>query len=885
MIYEWITFAEAQMIIRETRVMEKRNIYSHRPVIKMTLDLTHYTPIHTGMLKKFPDKLESLLPGLKKHGCSRGKPGGFSERLREGTYLGHVIEHVALELQCLAGNNVNYGTTRGSDVENIYYVVFEYEVSEVGKKAAECAVNLARDVLKDGEVDVPSIVSNLKNIKDKCAPGPSTAAIIAGCQKRGIPTLLLNEPSFWQMGYGSKQQRIEATITGKTSCVGVDLACDKNLTNKFLGESGIPVPRGEIVYSPDEAVSLWQNIKAPVVVKPNFGNQGKALFLNLDSEAQVRAAFTLALQFGPEVLVEKYIPGKQYRLLVIDGKVVAATERIPVVVTGDGKSTIKELVAQVNEHPLRGENHEAVLTKIKIDTSAIFSLSKQGYTPEDIPTKGETVMVRENANLSSGATAVDVTLKVHPYNKEIAQNAAEIVGLDVAGIDIVTDDISKPMINGAVIEVNASPGLRMHLYPGEGEPQPVGDYLVDYLFPQESDGRIPIVSITGTNGKTTTTRLISHILSHEGHKVGMTTTDGIFAGDKMILSGDTTGPESARLILKNPHVTAAVLETARGGIIRQGLGYDLADVAVVTNISEDHLGQNEVHSLEDLAHVKSLVAEAVCDQGTVVLNADDPHVVKMKSKVKGKVIFFSTADSIVLRRHLGIGGTGVFVKNGWITVATGIETTKIIKVTDIPCTMGGKLMHNVQNVLAAVAVGLAFDVSVPILTKALINFTSDKNPGRNELYTIDDTGVLVDYGHNKASYVSMLNFAQQLKPRRIIGVIGVPGDRRDLDIIQVGEIAGKGFEQIYIKEDEDLRGRKPGEVAELLKKGAIFGGMKENQIVTFLSETEAVEAALEGLEQGDLLIIFYEKHASVHNIVEHFKEKALCDNTTLVQAE
>ncbi|MGB9804172.1 cyanophycin synthetase, partial [Desulfofundulus sp.] len=567
----------------------------------------------------------------------------------------------------------------------------------------------------------------------------------------------------------------------------------------------------------------------------------------------------------------------QYRLLVVNGRMVAASLRLPPRVVGDGRRTVRELVEEVNRDPQRGEGHGRPLSRIPLDAVAVACLARQGFTPRDVPGEGQVVYLRDSANLSTGGTAVDVTEQVHPSNARLAVRVARLTGLDVAGIDVVAEDIGRPLEEqgGAVIEVNAAPGLRMHTHPVEGESREVGAAIVDHLFPPGTPSRIPVVAVTGTNGKTTTTRMIGAILARAGLVVGMTTSDGIYIGGERVLAGDTTGPVSARLVLAEPEVDVAVLETARGGILRAGLGYEGSDVGVVTNISGDHLGQDGVETLEDLADVKSLVVETVRKNGFAVLNADDPHVLAMAGRVRGEIIYFSLVpDNITVRRHLGAGGTAVFVKNGMLVAARGQQVRRLLSVRRLPASLGGLARHNIQNALAAAAACLGLGIALEHIRAGLESFhcNLEQNPGRLNILDVQGIRVVIDYAHNAAGYLSMVNVLRHFKGR-LIGVIGVPGDRLDEQIKEVGRIAGRGFSALVIKEDADLRGRRPGEVAAILQEGAVDAGMHPERIRVILPEGEAVLRALLTAEPGDTVAIFYEKLDTVVKAVELFRAR------------
>ncbi|MFZ5641459.1 MAG: cyanophycin synthetase [Bacillota bacterium] len=863
------------MQILEIRPYEGINIYCFRPVIKMKLALGEMAGVLTDELGDFNHRLISSLPSLRDHHCSLGKPGGFVERLIEGTMLGHVVEHVALELQHLAGMDVIYGKTHRAEEPGTYYIIFEYVSKEGAICAARSAVQITGQLLAGGRPDIDEAVRAIRETAVKTDLGPSTKVIAMEALKKGIPVMRLGEGSILQLGYGKHQKKVAATITENTRCIGVDIAGDKVLTKQLLAESGIPVPTGGVARTEQEALNIAREIGAAVVVKPFDGNQGKGVALNLKTAGEIGRAFAVSQQYGDRVIVEKYILGRHYRLLVVGDRMVAAAERIPAFVVGDGKHSIEELVEIVNSDPLRGDGHEKPLTRIRIDQVVLMVLARQHRNLGDVPAPDEIVYLRDNANLSTGGIAVDVTDRVHPDNAEMCMRAVKLIGLDVAGVDLVARDIGKPVRadEGAVIEINAAPGIRMHHYPSKGKPRNVARAIVEKLFPSGAPSRIPIISVTGTNGKTTTTRIIGHILKGAGMNVGMTTTDGIYLRGKMILPGDTTGPASARVVLRDASVDVAVLETARGGLIRAGLGYDYSDVGVITNISPDHLGIDGIETLEDLAKVKSLVGEAVHRDGFTVLNADDRHVAGLVSRMRSRIILFSAAgDNIMVRRHLGAGGTAVFVKNKTVVTACGNKLSKILPVKSIPCTLQGAARHNVENVLAAVAACWALGVSPDIIRDGLLGFSADlsHNPGRMNVWDAGGVRVVVDYGHNPAGYRSVLNTVQKFRHKRLIGVIGVPGDRLDEHILEVGRIAGAGFDRIFIKEDADLRGRAPGETAGLLKQGALASGIQEGQIKVIPSEPEAVREAVGEAVAGDVVVVFYEKIGPVTKIIDEY---------------
>lgn len=853
------------MEILKIQAIPGANVFSYRPVIRAVVDLQEWTEITSDTLGDFNSRLLQCLPTLVEHFCSRGRLGGFIERLEEGTLVGHIIEHVTIELLTLSGQNIPYGKTLClPEYPGQYEIIFNYDSKAGGIEGFKQGYKLVNEVLAGGIPEVGSRVRQIKKVILENGLGASTQAIVDAASERGIPVQRLDDDcSLLQLGYGRNQRRVQATMTDNTSCIGVDIACDKGLTNKLLYEGGIPVPRGFLTRSEDEAVEAFRRLDYPAVVKPYNGNQGKGVTLKLETDIEVRTAFRVAQVYGDQVLVEEYIEGKNFRALIVGGKMIAAAERSPAHVVGDGVSRIEELVEKVNSAPERGEDHEKVLTKIKIDPIVLMTLTLKKLTLNSVPKKGEIVYLRDSANLSTGGIAEDVTATVHPDNVQLVEYAAQIVGLDIAGVDLVLEDIKVSFReqDGAIIEVNAAPGIRMHHSPTVGKSIDVGKAIVKQVMPA-GNGRIPIISITGTNGKTTTTRMIGKILSDRTLNVGMTTTDGIYVGGKLLIKGDTTGPESARIVLRHPEVQVAVLETARGGILRSGLAYDYADVAVITNVTNDHIGQYGIENLEDIAHVKSLVAEVVRPHSYVVLNADDPLVVPIARKTKGKVIFFSTEkDNLTIRKHLALGGMALFVRRGIILLCQGDQSHRICSVRHLPVTWDGKALHNLQNALAAIAVGWSLGLTAEGIRTSLAEFTSDSeyNRGRLNLYQIGGVQVFIDYGHNVAGIREIAKTLRKFKARSIVGCITVPGDRPDDTIREVARVAAQGFQRLIIREDNDLRGRQPGEVAGIIMAEAISAGMDPRKISVVLPEREAFQHGLDTCNPGEIFVMFYEE--------------------------
>ncbi|MDD4504264.1 MAG: cyanophycin synthetase [Clostridiaceae bacterium] len=861
------------MNIVSSHAYQGKNIYSYKPVVKLVVDLGKYADTPTKNIESFNGTIQELLPGLKKHCCCKGYEGGFIERLQEGTYFAHVIEHIAIELQVKLGYDIKFGKTRETEKKDVYNIIYGYENEQAGLKAGKLAFEITEGILAG---ELPDVNNRLEEIRKVCIAtdfGVSTASIVKEAREKDIPIIRLGNGSILQLGYGKNQKRIEATLTENSSCVSVDIACNKELTKSILHEHGIPVPTGKVFKSEQEALEYCEKIGYPVVVKPNYGSHGKGVSLNLKNPQEVLEAYKIAKEYEDTVLVEKYVKGSYYRVLVVGDKVVAASHRISAHVTGDGASTVRELVIKENSNPMRGEGHEKPLTKINIDKVAEQYLRKKSITLNYIPKDGEIVYLRENDNLSTGGVAIDVTDEVHEQNRKVIAQAAGIIGLDVAGVDISTADISKPLTEtgGAIIEINAAPGIRMHHYPYQGTSRNVAKAIVDMLFPEESPSRVPIVSVTGTNGKTTTSRMIAHIISRMGFTVGMASTSGIYINGELIKYGDNTGPISARTILMDRRVEYAVLETARGGIVNRGLGYDLADVGIVTNITEDHLGIDDINTLEDLAYVKSLVAEAVKENGYAVLNADDQYCLSMRERIKSNIILFSlSTENEAVRNHILNGGIAIYSDGSIIFVnKAGIELP-FINVKAIPATMNGILKYNVSNSMAAIAGAIGMGIPTESIITALSTFRCDSvnNPGRFNIHDINGIKVVLDYGHNIDGYRVVIDSLKQMKTGRLIGVIGTPGDRTDSSTITIGNMCGNCFDRIYIKEDKDKRGRESGEVAALLEKGCRMGSVRPSEILIELSEEKALEKAILDAEPGDIVIVFFEEYQLLMDVVE-----------------
>jgi len=856
-----------------------RNIYSHRPVIKALIDIGNLYDTPTKSIKNFNENLVSILPGLTKHYCSLGYEGGFLKRLNEGTYIPHVLEHMVLELQYMAGYDVYYGKSREYEKPSVYYIVFEYRNEKLALECLFVAVDMMKSLLHGMRPKMEGILKHLKKVAAETDMGPSTRALFEEAKRRNIPVTCVDNSSLLKLGLGKYTRYLEASLTDKAGCIDVDIAGNKQLTKEILAREGIPVPVGEIAYTERAALTAAKTIGFPVVVKPFDLNQGKGVFTNIMDEQELLKAFNTAIGYSRAVLVEKQVKGSDYRLLVVGDRVVAASERIPPEIVGDGVHTIRELVEMENENPLRGYDHEKPLTKIKLDAMSLSVLKKAGYDESTVLSRGVRVLLRHNGNLSTGGTARDCTDEVHPYNAQLAVRAAKALGLDVAGVDITCADISEPITrnNGAVIEVNAAPGLRMHLHPTYGKARNVAGDIIEYLFPEDSCATIPIVSVTGTNGKTTVSRLVAHTLKLSGKVVGLASSSGTYIDGECICEGDNTGAVSASSLLWDKRVEALVLETARGGIIKKGLGYDLADVGVIVNVSDDHLGIDGIETLEELAKVKSLVVEAVKKDGVAVLNADDAMTPFFLKRISARPLLFSVdCRNRLVTEHIESGFEAVFLKDGNI-VRAGKGVEKIIaSIDEIPITFGGKARCNIENSLAAVAALVGLGVDHVTIRKGLTTFRADTttNPGRFNIFRIGDITVMIDYGHNPAGYRAVIDMIKSFNAASYTGVIGVPGDRKDEMIHEVGSICGKFFSKLYIKEDNDLRGRNAGEVADILYNAAIRQGMDKDAVTVIYSETKAFETALAEAKPGEFVVLFYEELEPALEILDKFiKEK------------
>lgn len=857
---------EKKMQIRSTRVYHGPNLWAFKPLVHMVVDLGDLERAPSDELDGFTDALLALMPTLWEHKCSVGTRGGLVQRLRTGTWMGHIAEHVAIELQTLAGNPVKFGKTRATDEPGVYNMVYEFVEENVGIAAGKLAVELVGTLAEGRPFDLTPHLAELATMVEDLAYGPSTQAILDEAKTRRIPIIRLNDANLVQLGYGRWQQRIQATTTSLTRMISVDIACDKNLTKALLADIGIPVPRGVVVRTLEDALAEVEDVGWPVVVKPLDVSHGRGISLDVRSPEALVKAFTRASSYTRDVIIEQLVRGRDYRVLVVDGNVVAVAERVPAHVVGNGADSVSRLVETLNADPRRGVGHEKVLTRVKIDDETMRLLDEQGLSLEAVPAEGRRVMLKATANISTGGTAIDRTDEATFENLELAQRAARAVGLDVAGIDIICDDISTPIVDsgGAVIEINAAPGFRMHVSPSEGKPRDVAGPVVDMLFPPGTPFRVPILSITGTNGKTTTSRMCAHILKMAGHKVGLTTTDGIYIDGSPVRFGDMTGPWSARMVLKDPSIDVAVLETARGGMLRSGLGFDRCDVGAVLNISDDHLGMGGIHTLDELANVKSLVVDVVLPNGWCVLNAEDARCLQMTERCDGKVALFSfDPANEAYRRHVEADGHGAALEHQTIVLNDGRKRIPVVSTVDVPATYGGTSSANIKNALAASLICHHAGVSVEDIRQGLKTFDASFHltPGRMNLVDVRSFRVLLDYAHNIAAFEEMEKFVKAVYKHRSIGVVSGPGDRKNAFLTQLGEIAGRTFDIVIVKEDDDLRGRDDGESAALVAAGvraaraAAGRETTDDDLRIVLAEEDALRQAMEMARHDDLVVM------------------------------
>lgn len=858
------------MKIVSERVFEGKNIYSHKKCVKIDLDLEGYCETPSKDIPNFNFNLLSILPELYTHRCGIDEDHGFVKRLEEGTYLAHIHEHCIIALQNMLGIDVAYGKAREIQGD-IYYIIFQYQYRETALECARLALDLINSLIAQVPIKFSERFNYIKEILREEMIGPSTKAICEYANNIGLPVMKLGNSGLYQLGYGSAGRIVEATIASSTSCVGADISCDKLLTKELLQYQHIPVSRGYKVSNLVQLLNYSNELGYPLVLKPQYGSKGKNVIVNIQDKDELVEAFNKVRENTKDIIIEQHMQGKDYRVLVVNGEVIAVAERVPPYVVGDGTSTIRDLIMKVNSSTDRGFDHEKPLTKIKIDGYLVDILKRENLNINSVLKAERKVYLRENANLSTGGTAIDCTDIICEENKDICVRAAKAIGLDICGVDICTKDISVPIYrSGVVMEVNAAPGIRMHCYPQYGKEINVAKPIVDMLY-DNNPKNIPVVSVTGTNGKTTTTRLISHVFSLMGHKVGMTSTDGIYVGDKCLDNGDDTGAESAKTILLNKEVDVAVLETARGGIIRKGLAYEVADVAIITNITEDHLGLDGVNTMEDLMLVKSLVVEAVKDDGYAIINADDFWSLEALPRIKCRKVFFSfNKNNKYIKENIEMGEIAVFIEDNNLMVVNNNRSYKVCQTNEISISFNGKLKYNIENAMAATAALVSMEVDYCLIANGLKSFKGDEqtNKGRFNQFHVNGVNVVLDYGHNLEGYRSVLSSVAQLDVNRLIGVIGVPGDRENSALDKIGEVSGSYFDKIFIKEDMDRRGRKVGEVAEVIEKGALKTITEKSDVKIILDEVEALSEALKIAEKGDLIIVFFEEFERLSNYLK-----------------
>lgn len=814
------------MKILGIQVLRGPNLWSitRKKLIQMRLDLEELEQQPTNLIPGFAERIEALLPSLYTHRCSIGEPGGLFKRIEDGTWMGHVIEHIALEIQTLAGMDTGFGRTRQTKTDGIYNVVFSYLEEKAGVYAAEASVKIAEALISGEPYDLDKDIQRLRELREQERLGPSTGSIVDEAISRKIPWIRLNKSSLVQLGYGKNQVRFRATMTERTNSIAVDIACNKEETKRLLQDAAIPVAKGVTISDPDGVRDAVRHVGFPLVFKPLDGNHGKGATINVQTIEEAVAAFEYAQKYSRRVIIERFITGYDFRILVIDHKMVAAALRVPAHITGNGTNTLQELIDIENQDPKRGYGHENVLTEITVDRDTLDLLAKKNYTLDTVVPDCEIVYLKSTANLSTGGTSIDVTDLVHPENVFTCERISRVIGLDICGIDIMAPNLTHPFSEngGVVLEVNAAPGFRMHLAPSEGLPRNVAAPVIDMLYPPGKSARIPIIAITGTNGKTTTTRLIAHIVKSNGTRVGFTTSDGVYVQNNLLMEGDTTGPISAEFILRDPTVEFAVLETARGGILRSGLGFNSCDIGIITNIQEDHLGIADIHNLDDLTRVKSVVIGAVKRSGWGVLNADNKYCIRIANKADCKVAYFSmNEDNPVIKEHCKKGGTAAIYENGYITIKKGDWKIRVIKVTHVPLTFGGSLEFMIENVLAATLATFLYGYKIEDIRVSLETFipSAAQTPGRMNIFNFKEFKILIDFAHNPDGFNGIKGYLSTIEATEHIGVISGTGDRRDEDIVETARISAEMFDKIIICQEKYLRGRTQQELIDLLLQG------------------------------------------------------------------
>lgn len=847
-------------------------------LIVMVLDLEEMEERPSNKIEGFRERLEALFPTMYEHRCSVGTPGGFFQRVDEGTWMGHIIEHIALEIQSLAGMDVGFGRTRGYGEKGVYNVVFAYMEESVGRYAAKVSVDICQALIDGKEYDLTDDIQKMRELREAERLGPSTGSIVEEAASRGIPWIRLNKYSLCQLGYGANQKRIQATVTSETSSIAVEIACDKEDTKYLLEQAEVPTPKGDIIRRESSLEDTCKYVGFPLVVKPVDGNHGRGITVNIKNHEDALVAFRNAKESSRSgaIIIEKYVVGDDYRLLVINNKLVAAAKRTPANVMGNGKSTIQELIDEVNKDPRRGYGHENVLTQITVNELTQGIIKANGYTLNSVLDEGQRLILKDTANLSTGGTAEDVTDIVHPSIVFMAERISKIIDLDICGIDVMTKDISKPLedTGGAILEVNAGPGFRMHLAPTSGLPRNVAAHVIDKLFPQGYNSRIPIIATTGTNGKTTTTRLIAHLAKMKGYKVGYTTSDGVYIQNQLLMKGDCTGPASAEFVLKDPTVNFAVLECARGGLLRAGLGFHKCDIGIVTNVAADHLGLKGIHTLEQLAKVKGVVPETVLPDGYAILNADDDLVYDMRKSVNCNVALFSMDEnSPRIKAMQKLGGISAVYENGFITICRGEWKLRVINAVNVPLTYGGRATFMIQNILPAVITAYVKGFTLDEIKIGLETFIPSpaQTPGRLNLFQFKDFQVLLDYAHNPAGMRALQKFIENIDASVKVGIIAGVGDRREEDTNEIGSIAAEMFDEIIIRQDKNLRGKTEEELIGMLDAGI---KMKDpNKKTTIIpNEREAATFAIKNAKKDSLIVICSDVIPDALELVQKLKE-------------
>ena len=867
------------MKIDKIQALRGPNIWSvqRKKLIQMRLDLEEMEQFPTNKIDGFRERIEAMFPTMIEHRCSEGCRGGFFSRIERGTWMGHVIEHIALEIQTLAGMETGFGRTRETKTPGIYNVVFSYTEENVGIFAAESAVRIAEALIAGTEYDLENDIQQMRVIRNKVRLGPSTGSIVEEAVNRDIPWIRLGTNSLVQLGYGINQMRFQATITCKTSSIAVDIACNKEQTKKMLAAASIPVAGGGICVDEEDLTDVIKKIGYPIVLKPLDGNHGKGASINVTNWEDAVEGLAYAKKYSHRIIVEKFITGFDFRVLMIDNKLVAAAKRVPANVIGNGKDSIAKLIEETNKDPRRGYGHENVLTEILIDRDTEDLLEKLKYTVDTVPRKDEVVYLKSTANLSTGGTSVDVTEMMHPENIFLCERISRVIGLDICGVDIMAENLTQPLKEngGCILEVNAAPGFRMHLAPSEGLPRNVAAPVIDMLYPPGKPSRIPIIAVTGTNGKTTTTRLLAHIVKNNGYKVGFTTSDGIYVQNHMMEKGDTTGPISAEYILKDPTVEFAVLETARGGILRSGLGFSRCDIAIITNIQEDHLGLSDIHTLDDLARVKATVVRSVKKDGWAILNAEDEYCVKIANELSCNVAYFSLSeDNELIKKLCKEGKTVAVYENGYITIKKGEWKIRVERATHVPLTLGGKAKFMIANVLAATLASYLYGFKTEDISLSLQTFIPSvtQTPGRMNIFEFKKFKLLIDFAHNPAGYRGIEGYLENIEATKKIGIIAGVGDRRDEDIKECGLIAGRMFDHIIIRQEKYLRGRTEEEIINLILEGIAESGREvTHEIIP--KEIEAIKHAIDNAEDGSFITALSDVVTNAIEIVQEYLDK------------